>query len=62
MNLREDRFEPATGQVNTEQSTYGENGQQFNDVVYSPYLDVWSMVGTAGSILLKVPNWNYYIH
>ena len=52
MNLREDRFEPATGQVNTEQSTYGENGQQFNDVVYSPYLDVWSMVGTAGSIFV----------
>ena len=52
MNLREDRFEPATGQVNTEHSTYGENGQQFNDVVYSPYLDVWSMVGTAGSIFV----------
>ena len=50
MNLKEDRFEPATGQSNTVDSVYGENGQEFNDVVYSPYLDIWSIVGTAGSI------------
>ena len=50
LTLKEDRLEPATGQTNTVDSTYGENGQQLKDIIYNPNLDVWSIVGTAGSI------------
>ena len=42
-------MEPAQGK-NIVDSTYGENGQQLKDIVYNPNLDVWSIVGTAGSI------------
>ena len=50
MALKEDRSIPAQGIVNIVNSTYGEAGQSFNDVVYSPFLDKWAAVGTAGSI------------
>ena len=50
LTLKEDRLEPATGQTNTIESTYGDNGQHLKDIVYNSDLDVWSIVGTAGSI------------
>jgi hypothetical protein len=50
MALKEDRSIPAQGIVNIVNSTYGDAGQSFNDIVYSPFLNKWAAVGTAGSI------------
>ena len=41
MNLIEERFEPVTREFTLESSSYGEKGNTFNSVVYSPYLDNW---------------------
>ena len=39
MALKEDRSIPAQGIVNIVNSTYGDAGQSFNDIVYSPFLN-----------------------
>ena len=41
MALKEDRSIPAQGIVNIVNSTYGDAGQSFNDIVYSPFLNKW---------------------
>jgi len=50
IDLIEERFEPVTREFTLESSSYGEKGNTFNSIVYSPYLDNWAAVGTAGSV------------